>query len=109
MLCNHVSRYHVAANAIRGGALVNPQVSVDAHEKASYCLHLAEKARQYILENGKGACRRLVSFKIVMLIILWNQTMTISTIRQSSKCTSNVVPSAVIVQCVLPVRVSLDL
>jgi len=54
MLCNHTSRFHVAAAAIRGGALVNPKVAVDAHELMSYVLHLAEKERGYIYANGKG-------------------------------------------------------
>jgi xylulose-5-phosphate/fructose-6-phosphate phosphoketolase len=54
MLCNHVSRYHVAAAAIRGGARVNSRVAVDAHAKVAYVLHLAEKDRQYIYQHGAG-------------------------------------------------------
>lgn len=56
MLCNHTSRYHVAAAAVRGGALRNPRVAVDAHALASFFMHLAQKDREYILQNGKGAC-----------------------------------------------------
>ncbi|KAF8896623.1 XFP N-terminal domain-containing protein [Infundibulicybe gibba] len=52
MLCNHTSRFHVAAAAIRGGALWNPKVTVVAHELESHVKHLAQKAREYILENG---------------------------------------------------------
>ena len=54
MLCNRTSRYHVAAAAIRGGALFNPKVAVDSHEMSSYVMHLAEKEREYIYANGKG-------------------------------------------------------
>jgi len=53
MLCNKTSRYHVAAAAIRGGAFHNPAVSIDAHEKASYVMHLAQKYKDYIYANGK--------------------------------------------------------
>ncbi|EIN09769.1 phosphoketolase [Punctularia strigosozonata HHB-11173 SS5] len=53
MLCNHTSRYHVAAAAIRGGARVNPKVAVDAHEGVSYVLHLAQKDRDYILKTSQ--------------------------------------------------------
>jgi xylulose-5-phosphate/fructose-6-phosphate phosphoketolase len=53
MLCNKTSRYHVAAAAIRGGALHNPTVSIDAHELASYVMHLAQKDKEFIYANGK--------------------------------------------------------
>ncbi|OBZ72463.1 putative phosphoketolase [Grifola frondosa] len=52
MLLNHTSRYHVAAEAIRGAAMSNPQVEIDAHELISYVLHLAEKAKDYAIEHG---------------------------------------------------------
>lgn len=55
MLCNHTSRYDIAAVAIRGGALHNPRVAVDAHKLESYVKHLAQKEKDYIYENGKGA------------------------------------------------------
>lgn len=54
MLCNHTSRYDVAAAAIRGGALSNPKVAVSAHEHESFIAHLAQKEREYIYANGKG-------------------------------------------------------
>ena len=54
MLCNHTSRYDIAAAAVRGGALHNPKVSVYSHEVASYVMHLKQKERDYIYENGKG-------------------------------------------------------
>ncbi|KAJ7733403.1 phosphoketolase [Mycena maculata] len=53
MLCNHTSRYDVAAAAIRGGALTNPKVAVSAHEHESYIKHLAAKEKDYIYANGK--------------------------------------------------------
>jgi len=53
MLCNKTSRYDVAAAAVRGGALHNPEVSVDSHEIASYIMHLKQKDREYIYANGK--------------------------------------------------------
>lgn len=54
MLSNKTSRYHVAAAAIRAGALYNPSVAIDAYEQASYVLHLAQKDKDYIYANGKG-------------------------------------------------------
>lgn len=59
MLCNHTSRYHVAAAAIKGGALHNQKVASVAHEKESYVMHLATKEREYIYANGKGEERHL--------------------------------------------------
>ncbi|KAJ7638132.1 XFP N-terminal domain-containing protein [Mycena rosella] len=53
MLCNHTSRYDVAAAAIRGGARSNPKLAVTAHERESYIKHLASKEREYIYANGK--------------------------------------------------------
>ncbi|KIJ62782.1 hypothetical protein HYDPIDRAFT_41494 [Hydnomerulius pinastri MD-312] len=53
MLCNHVSRYHVAAAAVRAGALFNQKVSIEAHEKASFIMHLAQKDREYIQRDGR--------------------------------------------------------
>ncbi|KAJ7753103.1 phosphoketolase [Mycena maculata] len=52
MLCNHISRYDVAAAPIRGGALCNPRVAVSAHEHESSVKHLAIK-KDYIYANGK--------------------------------------------------------
>ena len=54
MLCNKTSRYHIAAAAIRGGAVHNLKVSIDAHQLASYVMHLAQKDKEFIYANGKG-------------------------------------------------------
>ena len=54
MLCNHTSRFHVAAAAVRGGALYNSRVATDSHTLGSYIMHLAQKEREYIYANGKG-------------------------------------------------------
>lgn len=54
MLCNETSRYHVAAAAVRAGALFSTKVSTVAHEVASYLLHLASKDKDYIYANGQG-------------------------------------------------------
>lgn len=53
MLANQVSRYHVAAAAVRGGALFNEKVSVNAHNWTSEFLHKAAKAREYALTHGQ--------------------------------------------------------
>ncbi|KAH7927923.1 D-xylulose 5-phosphate/D-fructose 6-phosphate phosphoketolase [Leucogyrophana mollusca] len=53
MLCNHTSRYDVAAAAVRAGALFNAHVSTDAHESASFIEHVASKDKEYILQEGK--------------------------------------------------------
>ncbi|KAF9237663.1 XFP N-terminal domain-containing protein [Melanogaster broomeanus] len=53
LLCNNVSRYHVAASAVRGGALFNAKVSTEAHELASYIMHLAQKDKEYIYREGR--------------------------------------------------------
>ena len=54
MLCNHVSRYDVAASAVRGAALHNAKVATKAHEMASYIMHLATKDKEYIYREGRG-------------------------------------------------------
>lgn len=54
MLCNRTSRYHVAAAAIRGGALRNAEVAVDAHEKVGEVMHLAQKDHDYIYATTQG-------------------------------------------------------
>ncbi|KAL0580729.1 hypothetical protein V5O48_001287 [Marasmius crinis-equi] len=53
MLCNRTSRYHVAAAAVRKGALYNPKVAVYAHEVESWLKHRVQKDREYILETGQ--------------------------------------------------------
>ena len=55
MLSNQVSRFHVAAAAVRGAAAVNEKVAVNAHNLTSSFLHLAAKAKEYARENGQGA------------------------------------------------------
>ncbi|KAG6333272.1 hypothetical protein ID866_5814 [Astraeus odoratus] len=52
MLCNETSRYHVAAKAVRAGALFNPKISTVAHEIATYFLHCAVKDKEYIYMHG---------------------------------------------------------
>ena len=52
MLMNKTSRYDLAAGAVRGAALLNPRVEIDAHKTISHILHLAQKDREYILEHG---------------------------------------------------------
>ncbi|KAG2147595.1 XFP N-terminal domain-containing protein [Suillus clintonianus] len=52
MLCNHTSRYHVAAAAIRAGALFSTKVSTEAHAEAAYIMHMAAKDKEYIFAHG---------------------------------------------------------
>jgi len=54
MLCNSVSRYHVATAAVRAGALHNARVAIVAHEMASHIMHLAAKDKEYIYREGEG-------------------------------------------------------
>lgn len=54
MLANGVSRYDVAAAAVRAGALVNQKVAVDAQKRTSDFKHRAQKAREYAVEHGQG-------------------------------------------------------
>lgn len=65
MLCNHTSRFDVAIAAIRGGALHNPKVAVSAHEHESFVKHLAQKERDYIYANGKGAFVMLIQASLM--------------------------------------------
>ncbi|OCH95386.1 phosphoketolase [Obba rivulosa] len=53
MLMNHTSRYHVASAAVRGAALANPQVEVDAHARIAEYMHMAAKDMQYVYAEGK--------------------------------------------------------
>jgi len=53
MLCNHTSRFDVAAAAVRGGALHNEKIAAESHELTSHIMHLAAKEREYIYANGK--------------------------------------------------------
>lgn len=54
MLSNRVSRFHVAAAAVRGGAKHNQAVAVRAHELVSGFMHEAEKAREFAWGFGRG-------------------------------------------------------
>lgn len=54
MLCNSVSRYHVAAAGVRGAALHNAEVASEAHEMVSRIMHLAAKDKEYIYCEGRG-------------------------------------------------------
>ena len=53
MLRNRVSRYHVAEAAIQGGAVRNPKVKLDMHEKISGLRHELAKVQEYIMTTGK--------------------------------------------------------
>ncbi|KAF8575549.1 D-xylulose 5-phosphate/D-fructose 6-phosphate phosphoketolase [Ramaria rubella] len=53
MLSNHVSRFHVAVAAIRGGAVSNPKVSATEHALVALLLHEVETHRRYAYENGE--------------------------------------------------------
>ncbi|KAI6157830.1 XFP N-terminal domain-containing protein [Pisolithus tinctorius] len=52
MLCNGTSRYHLAAAAVRAGALFNSKVSRVAHQVASYLMHCAAKDKEFIYAHG---------------------------------------------------------
>ncbi len=52
MILNKTSRYDVAAEAVRGAALINPRVEIDAHKKICHILHLAQKSKDYVLAHG---------------------------------------------------------
>lgn len=54
MLCNHVSRYDVAAAAVRAAATQNAKVAIAAHEISSYIMHLAAVDKKYIYREGRG-------------------------------------------------------
>jgi len=53
MLRNNVSRYHVAAHAVKGAGLHNDRVSVRQHELVTGFMHEAQKVKEYIFTNGK--------------------------------------------------------
>ena len=54
MLSNRVSRYHVAAAAVRGAATVNDRVGVFAQKLVAEFLHRAQKSKEYAFEHGQG-------------------------------------------------------
>lgn len=54
MLVNHVSRYHVAMQAVRGAARWNEKVSVRLMELLGELQHAIAKHGEYILEHKEG-------------------------------------------------------
>lgn len=54
LLSNRVSRYHIAAAAVRGGAKVNEKVGIYAHKLVTDYEHRAQKAKEYAFEHGQG-------------------------------------------------------
>ena len=65
--CNHTSRYDLAADAVRLGALQSAKVAVSAHRTESYIKHLAIKDKEYIYANGKGASMLLLTIPGISL------------------------------------------
>lgn len=51
MLCNHVSRYHVAIQAVKGAAKFNEKVSVRLVELVAEFQHRIKKHQEYILKH----------------------------------------------------------
>lgn len=54
MLVNHVSRYHVAIQAVKGAAKWNQMVSTRLTELTTELLREIKQCRRYILENKQG-------------------------------------------------------
>lgn len=54
MLVNHVSRYHVAMQAVRGAARWNEKVSTRLIELLAELQHSVKRCRKYILEHKEG-------------------------------------------------------
>ncbi|KAG1871994.1 XFP N-terminal domain-containing protein [Suillus tomentosus] len=52
MLCNHTSRYHVAAAAIRAGARFNGNFSKDPEADANALMDMAKEDTEYIFAHG---------------------------------------------------------
>ncbi|KAG1805057.1 XFP N-terminal domain-containing protein [Suillus plorans] len=52
MLCNHTSRYHVAAAAIRAGARFNANFSKDPEAEANALMDMAKEDTKYIFAHG---------------------------------------------------------
>jgi xylulose-5-phosphate/fructose-6-phosphate phosphoketolase len=53
MLRNHVSRYHVAAAAIKGASEHNPKVAIDMTTLLAEVKHQITKVQDYIMATGK--------------------------------------------------------
>ncbi|KAF3927963.1 hypothetical protein ABW20_dc0109159 [Dactylellina cionopaga] len=53
MLRNNVSRYHVAAHAVRGASSHNPKVDVRKQELVDNFMQEAKKVKDYIYEHGE--------------------------------------------------------
>jgi xylulose-5-phosphate/fructose-6-phosphate phosphoketolase len=54
LIRNHVSRYHVADAAVRGGAIGNAKVRLDEHVILSSLRHELQKIRGHIGKTGEG-------------------------------------------------------
>ena len=54
MLRNHVSRYHVAGEAVRGGALFNERIALRSMELGGELQGRIKRDQKYILEHGTG-------------------------------------------------------
>ncbi|KAK6529966.1 hypothetical protein TWF281_009116 [Arthrobotrys megalospora] len=53
MLRNNVSRYHVAAHAVRGASSRKPELQARCHELVSSLMDQAKSAKEYIFEHGE--------------------------------------------------------
>jgi hypothetical protein len=60
MIVNSVDHFAIAIDAIKGGAKVNQNVSVYAHEKCHLLKHLWQKEKDYLYSFGKGVIESLV-------------------------------------------------
>ena len=65
MLRNHVSRYHVAGEAVRGGALFNERIALRSMELGGELQGRIKSNQKYILEHGTG------EFKLFLGIVSW--------------------------------------
>lgn len=61
MLLNHVSRYHVAMEAVRGAARFNEKVSTKLMELVGELQHNIKKHQEYILKHKDGMFSLLYS------------------------------------------------
>ncbi len=68
MLCNHVSRYHVAEAAIKGAAQGVEKISIDMHEILSGIRHDISKTREFIFAYGKGMYIRAYCWNILLIV-----------------------------------------
>lgn len=54
LMLNHLSRYHVAIEAVRGASLFNKKVALEQTVIVAELNHKIAKHRQYIYEHGEG-------------------------------------------------------